>query len=243
MTGMDSSNGARLSPEARVKKAAADTALGHVRSGMVVGLGTGSTARWVVVGIGERLAAGDLADVVGVPTSEATRTLAETSGVPLIDLPATGVDLAIDGMDEVDPRLDAIKGLGGALLREKIVAASAAVFVLIGDDSKPVDRLGERAPVPVEVLPFGVARTIARLERLDLRPELRRDGSGDPVSSDNDHWLVDCGFDPARDARELARQIEAVPGVLDHGFFFDLAERAYIATSDGVRTMAREGAA
>ena len=243
MTGNEPTNGERLSPAARLKKAAADAALNHVRSGMVLGLGTGSTARWVAGGIGERLARGDLADVVGVPTSRATQTLAQSSGVPLIDLPATGVDLAIDGMDEVDPHLDAIKGLGGALLREKIVAASAATFVLIGDASKPVKRLGERAPVPVEVLPFGVDRTTRRLETLETRPELRRDDEGHPVRSDNDHWIVDCHFDAERDARELGRQISEVPGVLEHGFFFDLAHIAYIATPEGVRTLGREGSA
>ena len=240
MTGDQASNDARLSPEARLKKAAAEAAVGEVRSGMILGLGTGSTARWVVIGIGERLARGELTDVAGVPTSEATRALAETSGVPLVELPPTGVDLAIDGMDEVDPHLDAIKGLGGALLREKIVAASASSFVLIGDPSKPVERLGERAPVPVEVLPFGVERTIAHLARLDVQAELRRDDAGRPVESDNDHWLVDCRFDPSRDARELGEQIAAIPGVLEHGFFFDLARVVYIATPDGVQTMTRD---
>lgn len=218
--------------------AAAEAALGQVASGMVLGLGSGSTARFVTLGLGARLARGDLTDVVGVPTSEATRELAETAGVPVIALPAAGVDLAIDGMDEVDPNLDAIKGLGGALLREKIVASSAQTFVLVGDASKRVDRLGERTPVPVEILRFGADRTVARLEALDLDTRLRMEGA-DPFQTDNGHWVVDARFDPSRDARELAGEIRRVPGVLEHGFFFDLATTAYIATADGVRTMNR----
>jgi ribose 5-phosphate isomerase A len=203
---------------------------------MLLGLGTGSTAEFVTRGVGARLRDGRLEDVHAVPTSEATRALAEALGIPLVDLPADGVDLAIDGMDEVTPALDAIKGLGGALLREKIVAASANRFVLIGDDRKPVARLGERAPVPVELLPFGYRRTVARLGALDVRPTLRLDG-GRPFVTDNGNWIVDCAFAPERDAHELARGIEAVPGVLGHGFFFGLATLALIAGEDGVRAM------
>lgn len=225
---------------ASLKRAAAEASLELVESGMLLGLGTGSTAEYVTRGIGARLADGRLADVRAVPTSEATRSLAERLGVPLVELPAGGVDLAIDGMDEVTPRLDAIKGLGGALLREKIVAASAGRFVLIGDDRKPVARLGERAPVPVEILPFGHRRTVERLRSLDVQPSLRM-REDRPATTDNGHWIVDCGFSPDRDPRELARGIEGVPGVLGHGFFLGVAALAIIAGAAGVRTMTPEG--
>lgn len=227
--------------QAALKRTAAASALDLVESGMLLGLGTGSTAEFVTRGVGARLADGRLTDVRAVPTSEATRALADGLGIPLVELPADGVHLAIDGMDEVTPSLDAIKGLGGALLREKIVAASADRFVLIGDDRKPVSRLGERAPVPVEILPFGHRRTVARLRALGVRPTLRM-REDRPFATDNDHWIVDCAFAPERNPHELAHAIEAVPGVLGHGFFFGLAVLAIIAGEDGVRRMTVEAA-
>lgn len=226
-------------PAAR-KRAAAEAALELVESGMLLGLGSGSTAEFVTRGVAARLDDGRLNGVRAVPTSEATRALADRLNVPLVELPEDGVDLAIDGMDEVTPSLDAIKGLGGALLREKIVAASADRFVLIGDDRKPVARLGERTPVPVEILPFGRHRTVARLRALGVRPTLRMDQDR-PFATDNGHWIVDCAFSSERDPQELAVGIEAVPGVLGHGFFFGLAELAIIAGDDGVRTMTVAG--
>ena len=222
----------------RLKQAAAEAALDLVEPGMLLGLGTGSTAKYVTIGIGQRLADGRLVDVRGVPTSEATRALGARLGIPLEELPGSGVDLAIDGMDEVDPDLGAIKGLGGALLREKIVAASAMRFVLVGDRSKQVGRLGERAPVPVEVLPFGSERTLAALRALDLVPAVRTEADGSPFLTDNGNPVVDCAFTPERDAAELARDLDSVPGVLGHGLFLGLATAAYIAAEDGVRILA-----
>src|SRR5690606_6870125 len=148
------------------KRAAAEAALELVRDGMTLGLGTGSTARWFVAGVGERVASGRLRDLACVPTSKATAEQATAAGLRLVELPTAGVDLAVDGMDELTPSLDAIKGLGGALLREKIVAAAAATFVLVGDDTKLVSRLGEKALVPVEVVPFGMRRTVEVLAGL-----------------------------------------------------------------------------
>lgn len=208
---------------------------------MILGLGSGSTARYVTLGLGERLGDGRLERIRGVPTSRATEALAREVGIPLVDLPASGVDLAIDGMDEVDPRLDAVKGLGGALLREKIVAESASRFVLVGDDRKTVARLGELSPVPVEILDFGHARTLELLRALGLDPELRMDG-GETFHTDNGNPVADCRFAPGTDAAALAADLEGVPGVLGHGLFVGLAHAAYIASDESVQTLSRENA-
>jgi ribose 5-phosphate isomerase A len=221
------------------KRRAAHAALSRVRSGMRVGLGSGSTSAHMVRELGRRLATGELADVRGVPTSGRTEKLAREVGVPLIELDADGLDVAIDGMDEVDPRLDAIKGLGGALVREKIVAAAAREFVLIGDAGKRVARLGERTPVPVEVLTFGWRRTERRLRDLGADPRLRlRDGS--PFGTDNGHWVLDCHLPAAFDAaavRAFAAAVDGVPGVLGHGLFLGLTARTFLAGPAGVEEL------
>jgi ribose 5-phosphate isomerase A len=218
------------------KRQAAHAALARVRSGMRVGLGSGSTASHMVRELGRMLAAGELRDVRGVATSGRTETLARQVGVPLIELEGDGVDVAIDGMDEVDPCLDAIKGLGGALVREKIVAAAAREFILIGDAGKPVARLGERTPVPVEVLAFGRLRTEARLRDLGADPRLRvRDGT--PFGTDNGNLVLDCYLPAAFDAaavRAFAAAADGVPGVLGHGLFLGLTARTYLAGPGGV---------
>ena len=221
------------------KKAAALRAVDHVASGMVVGLGSGSTASYVIEAIGLRLRQGALSGVIGVPTSEATAALARDHGIPLVDLKAEGVVVAIDGMDEVTPNLDAVKGLGGALTREKIVAASADTFILVGDGSKRVARLGERAPVPVEVIPFGWHRTRSQLATLGTEPTLRlRDG--DPVRSDNGNYIIDCGISPSDDPNRLASALSMLPGVVDHGLFLGMADLAYVADGGQVRVLRRE---
>jgi len=223
----------------RYKREAAHAALTRVRSGMQVGLGSGSTAEHMVRELGRRLAAGELSDVRGVPTSRAIESLARQVGVPLIELGPDGVDVAIDGMDEVDPRLDAIKGLGGALTREKIVAAAAREFVLIGDVGKRVTRLGERTPVPVEVLAFGWRRTAARLRDLGAEPRLRANGD-QPWGTDNGHLVLDCQLPASYDAaavRAFAAGVDRVPGVLGHGLFLGLTARAFLAGPAGIEEL------
>ncbi len=214
------------------KAAAADAALQDVESGMVLGLGSGTTAHAFLLGVGRRIASGDLTGVRGVPTSRATERTARRTGIPLIDLPAGGVDLAVDGMDELDGALNAIKGLGGALLREKIVAASARVFVLIGDDGKRSTRLGTRSPLPVEVLAFGVARTEDRLRALGLEPRLRG-GETEPFLSDNGNPILDCALPAGADLGGLQAQLDALPGVMGHGLFLGMADVAYLASETG----------
>ena len=216
-----------------LKEQAALKALEHVQSGMTLGLGTGSTAKYLIQALGQRLVEGELKDIAAVPTSEATAEMARELGIPLQDLGASGVDVAIDGMDEVTDTLDAIKGLGGALAREKVVAARAERFVLIGDETKRVERLGEKAPVPVEVLPFGWRAAQADLERLGCEAVLRK-REGDAVKSDNDNLLIDCHFAEPFSAREVALSMSVIPGVLEHGLFLGLAQFAFIATAEGV---------
>jgi len=222
------------------KAAAAQAALQEVSSGMVLGLGTGSTVQFFLEALAERIASGDVRDVVGVPTSRATERESRRLGIPLVDLSAEGVDVAVDGMDEVDPSLNAVKGLGGALLREKVVAESAKRFVLIGDDGKPVDRLGAKTPLPIEVLAFGIARTEARIRALGLEPSLRG-GVLEPFLSDNGHPILDAALPEVEDLPGLARALDAIPGVLGHGLFLGMADVAYLATGDGVKRVERAG--
>lgn len=224
--------------EAR-KREAALRALALVVSGTTVGLGSGSTTRYFVEGLGARLRAGELHDVAGVPTSQETAALARRHGVPLTELDEGGVDLDVDGMDEVTPALDVIKGLGGALAREKIVAASARRFVLIGDDRKRVARLGERAPLPVEVLPFGARHTAQRLRQLGARPELRQ-ADGAPYRTDNGNLVLDCRFPDGFEPAALAARLAALPGVVEHGLFLGMAARAFVATDTGVLELVPE---
>ncbi len=207
---------------------------------MVVGLGTGSTARWLVAGLGEKLKRGELTDVRAVPTSKETERQATELGIPLVQLPRAGLDIAIDGMDELAPGLDAIKGLGGALTREKIVAFAASRFVLIGDDSKLVTQLGEKAPVPVEVVRFGHERTGQLLAEMSLGATLRLAG-GEPFVTDNGNVVYDCRFEPGFEAPPLALALAELPGVVEHGLFLDLADLAFVAGADGVTEHTPEG--
>lgn len=216
-----------------MKRAAALRALDLVEDGMVLGLGTGSTARWLVEELGARLRAGALTGVSGVATSRATESRARALGIPVRELPDGGLDLAIDGMDELTPDLQVVKGLGGALTREKIVAAAARRFVLIGDDSKRVTRLGEKAPLPVEVVAFGARRTAHLLAELGCEPRLRLAG-GEAYATDNGNVIYDLHFAAPFDPHAVARQLDATPGVVEHGLFLDMAERAFLAGEHGV---------
>jgi ribose 5-phosphate isomerase A len=194
---------------------------------MVLGLGTGSTARYVIEEVGQRIREGKLLGITAVPTSVETEVLAREEGIPLVDLGPSGVDLAIDGMDEITPELNAIKGLGGALAREKVVASSARAFILVGDASKRVTRLGSTVPVPVEILPFGWQRTLSLLEQIGTTPTLRT-LQDSPITTDNGNWVVDCRFPTQSEPQVLAREIRVQPGVVEHGFFIDIANLAYI---------------
>lgn len=222
------------------KRAAAARAVDLVVTGMTLGLGTGSTAAHAVRLLGKRLAEGGLSDVVGVPTSEATVRIARASGVPLVTLEERpALDLTLDGADEVDPALDLIKGMGGALLREKIVARASREVVIMVDETKQVRRLGEHAPVPVEVVRFGWTRAKAHLETLGARVVPRRLPDGVPYVTDEGHLMLDAFFGPIEDPASLAEAIRSWTGIVEHGLFLGIATRLVVASAAGVKEIAR----
>ncbi|MDI6837337.1 MAG: ribose-5-phosphate isomerase RpiA [Rhizobiaceae bacterium] len=224
--------------EMKIKAAAA--ALEHVRDGMRLGIGTGSTAEEFVRLLAEKVSAG--LRVEGVPTSERTARLCVELGVPLKSLDELPeLDLTIDGADEVDGRLRLIKGGGGALLREKIVAAASQRMIVIADESKIVDTLGH-FPLPIEINPFGQAATLIAIEktasRLGLSGELKMRASGDGLfKTDGGHFIVDASFGRIPDAEALARELNSIPGVVEHGLFINLATLAIIAGPAGARVL------
>lgn len=212
-----------------------------VRSGMTVGLGSGTTAAWAVRRVGELLREGSLRDITGVPTSERTADLAREFGIPLATLAEARPHVTIDGADEISPDLSAIKGRGGALLREKIVAYASESFVLVADGSKPVDVLGEGV-LPVEVEPFGWQATRDALSSLGCEARRRMDrSSGEPFVTDGGHYTVDCLFPSIEDPAALEAEIKRIPGALECGLFVGIVEAAVVARSSGeVEVMGRE---
>ncbi|HZS92043.1 MAG TPA: ribose-5-phosphate isomerase RpiA [Chloroflexota bacterium] len=223
------------------KEAAGRYAAGLVEPGMVVGLGSGSTATLFIRALAERVRAG--LEVVGVPTSEASEHLARAEGIPLTTLEDNPrLDLDVDGADAVDPALNLIKGLGGALLREKIVARAAARFVAVVDESKVVESLTQLSLVPVEVVPFGWSGTWAALEELGASPTMRRTSAepgAPPFVSDGGHYILDCRFADISDPGGLAARIKALTGVVEHGLFIGMAGEAVVGRDDGTVTILR----
>jgi ribose 5-phosphate isomerase A len=225
------------------KRQAAAKAVEWVRPGMRLGLGTGSTARHFVALLAERI--GEGLDVVGVPTSEATRVQAEELGVPLTSLDETPeLDLTVDGADEIGPDLSLIKGGGGALLREKIVAAASARMLVIADESKFVPALGH-FPLPIEVVPFGLSATRRAIESAAQaagcpgQALLRRDKAGHAFVTDGGHWILDAMLERIPDPRRLAAALATIPGVVEHGLFIGMAHAAILAGPTGVRVVER----
>ena len=200
-----------------------------IHAGMVLGLGTGATASAAVREIGRRLAAGQLSDIAGIPTSNATSDLAREVGVPLTDFSANPrIDLTIDGADEVSPTGDLIKGLGGALLREKIVAVNSRLLIIVVDEAKLVPRLGERAPLPIEVVPFGWNTHLAFLRALGAEPALRHGGAG-PFLTDDGHYIIDARFPGGiNDSHALADVLARRTGVMETGLFLGMAPEVLV---------------
>lgn len=224
-----------------LKRLAAARALELVRPGMRLGLGTGSTARHFVELLGERVRTG--LDVICVPTSEQTRTLAMACGVHLSTLDETPhLDLTVDGADELDHALSLIKGGGAALLREKIVAAASDRLVIIADETKLVDVLG-RFPLPIEVAPFGLTSTEIAIKRAIEQAgchgsvTVRRDKAGEVLVTDGGHYILDAKLGRIVDAGALASALSAVPGVMEHGLFLGMASGAVLATANGLRIL------
>jgi ribose 5-phosphate isomerase A len=228
----------------QLKRQAAARALEEVRDGMKLGLGTGSTAKHFVELLGEKVRAG--LNVVGVPTSEATKADALRCGVPLTTLDEIDrLDLTVDGADEVDPALDLIKGAGGALLREKIVAAASDRMIVIADESKWVATLGGRFPLPIEVIPFGIAATRRAIAQacaeggVSGEMVLRMSKDGHVFVTGGGHWIVDAHLARIQDARRLAGLLSTIPGVVEHGLFVGLANTAILAGAQGIRVVDR----
>ena len=226
-----------------LKRQAAARALEHVRDGMRLGLGTGSTAKHFVELLGEVVRAG--LRVVGVPTSDATRVDALRCGIALTTLDEIDrLDLTVDGADEIDPALNLIKGGGGALLREKIVASASDRMIVIADDSKWVESLG-RFPLPVEVIPFGLAATERALGKAFAEAgasgemAVRKDRDGHVFVTDGGHWIVDAHLGRIRDVARLAGLLSTIPGVVEHGLFVGLADTAILAGEQGIRVVER----
>lgn len=223
-----------------LKRSAAAAALELVESGMRLGLGTGSTVAHFLELLGERVRGGAVSGVVGVPTSERTARQARQEGIELGSLQSLApLDLTVDGADEVAPDLDLIKGLGAALLREKLVASASRRLVIVADESKRVTRLGEKAPVPVEVVPFAWEVHLDFFADLGADPTLRT-SDGVPLRTDNGNHVIDCRFPEAiPDPHALDRALRDRVGVVEHGLFLGLAERAFVAGPDGVAVVAR----
>jgi ribose 5-phosphate isomerase A len=226
-----------------LKRQAAARALEAVRDGMKLGLGTGSTAKHFVDLLGEKVRAG--LRVVGVPTSEVTRAQAEQCGIALTTLDDIDrLDLTVDGADEIDHSLNLIKGGGGALLREKIVAAASDRMIVIADDSKWVEVLG-RYPLPVEVIPFGLAATRHAMAKafaecsVSGEMVLRKGKGGHVFVTDGGHWIIDAHLGRIADAPRLAGHLSGIPGVVEHGLFTDMADMVILAGGQGIRVVAR----
>jgi ribose 5-phosphate isomerase A len=226
-----------------LKRQAAARALEHVRDGMKLGLGTGSTAKHFVELLGMRVRDG--LNVVGVPTSEATRADAIRCGIALTTLDDVDrLDLTIDGADEVDPSLELIKGGGGALLREKIVATASDRMIVIADDSKWADVLG-RFPLPIEVIPFGLAATRRAIgaafaqSGVSGQMVLRKGQDGHVFVTDGGHWIIDAHLGQIGDVSGLAARLASIPGVVEHGLFIGVVSTAILAGPQGIRVVER----
>lgn len=222
-----------MNPQDAMKRAAAARAVAEIEDGMIVGLGSGSTASMAVELLAERVARG--LRVAGIPSSEKTAALARQLGVPLTGFAEhRRIDLAIDGADQVQRRgLNLVKGLGGSLLREKIVAAASDRMIVMVDETKLVDRLGGATPVPVEITVFGWETVVERLEKLGLRPRLRRTGDAVFVT-DGGNYIADCGVAEIPDPAALEARLAAVVGVVESGLFIGLASKAVIGRPTGV---------
>lgn len=229
------------------KQEAARQALSYVQDGMVLGLGSGSTTKYFIEYLAEKFKQGFLRNITGVPTSHETTQLAQTLGIPLVTLAelsskaiAPVLDLAVDGADEVDPNLNLIKGLGHALLREKIIEIHANQFIVIIDESKLVSQLG-RGPLPIEIIPFEASIQVRWLNSLGCQAELWLGEENTPLITDNNNYLVRCWFaDGIPDPYSLARSLADRPGIVEHGLFLDMADLVIVAGLDGIQEKERK---
>ena len=224
----------------QLKKAAATEAVQCIRTGMVVGLGTGSTAKYMIQALGEKVRAG--MSLRGVPTSQETATLAKQAGIPLLDTENRWeIDIAIDGADQVDPKFNLIKGGGGALLKEKIVAASAKQFIVVVDYTKQVQVLGGSFPLPIEVVPFGWGSTAREIESLTKSRVVLRERNGAPFLTEAGHFILDVHLDKIPQPGDLETALNLIPGVVETGLFVGRTDVLIVGTPQGVRTVHAPG--
>ena len=230
------SNPPSVDPHAKLKQEAAELAVQFVESGMLVGLGTGSTAIFATRKIGALLRDGTLKYISGFATSQATQNEAQQLGIPMIDtsLPLK-IDVTIDGADEVDPQFNLIKGGGGALFREKIVAQASDREIIVVDESKLSKCLGTLHVLPIEVSPFGWRSQLRYLESLGARAVIRKNSDGSPYVTDSGNMILDCDFGPIPDPADLATKLGARAGIIEHGLFIEITSDLIVAGADGVR--------
>ena len=226
-----------ISSRDSMKAAAAQAAAALVKDGSIVGLGSGSTASLVVNLLGQRVAEG--LKIIGIPTSTRTERTARNLGISLATLAEhQQVDITIDGADEVEiGTLNLLKGRGGALLREKIIASASRQLIIVVDEAKLVDHLGAHGPVAVEVVAFGWHATARKLERIGASVALRTTPAGAPLNTDDGHYILDCAFETINDADRLQRQLDDTVGVVEHGLFLGMAPRVLVGNSQGVYTL------
>jgi ribose 5-phosphate isomerase A len=224
-----------------MKKAVAKEALKFIEDEMVVGLGTGSTTAYFIKYLGKLIMEGDLEDVYGVPTSHQARLLALEAGIPVVSLDEVdAIDIAVDGADEVDPHMNLIKGRGGALTMEKIIEYRAGTFLVLVDESKLVEYLGQKMPVPIEVIPAAWRAIAEELEVFNATAELRMAVNKDgPVVTDNGNFLLDAKFARIEDPLDLEIELNTIPGVVENGIFADIADVVFVGTREGVKRMER----
>jgi len=224
-----------------MKRMVAKEALKYIDDDMIIGLGTGSTTAYFIQMLGKKLMTGELEDVYGIPTSHQSRLLALESGVPVVSLDEVdAIDLAIDGADEVDPHLNLIKGRGAALTMEKIIEYRAGTFIVLVDESKLVEYLGQKMPVPIEVIPAAWRAIKEELEVFNATAELRMGVKKDgPVITDNGNFILDAKFEKIEDPLDMEIELNNIPGVVENGIFADIADIVLVGTKDGVKKMER----
>jgi len=229
-----------LSVQDRLKKEAGISVIDFVESGMVLGLGTGSTIRFALDELAHRLREGRLKDIVGIPSSVQTEERAKELGIPIITFDEKQeIDLTIDGADEVDPKLNLIKGGGGALLREKVLAQSSRRNIMVVDESKLSPKLGTKWPVPIEVIPFARKPVAEFIKSLGGKPTLRLSEDGEPYTTDQNNNILDCNFGPIANPDELAYKFGQKAGIVEFGLFLGTASEVVVATSRGIRYQKR----
>lgn len=229
-----------MSWKEKAKKCAAIEAVKHIKDGFILGLGSGSTVAYAIQESGKRMKQEGLR-LLGVPTSHQAFTLAIRNGIPITTLDEHAqIDLAIDGADQIDTKLNLIKGMGGALTREKIVASAAKQFIVVADETKLTDKLGFRHPVPIEVLPFASSTVTSQLEKMGGKVVLREfKGKIGPVVTDNGNFILDANFGPIKNPKELNLQLKSIPGVIETGLFVNMAGVIYVGRQTTIQKLER----